>query len=374
MNFPKKELITILTWILVCISLGFTIPILFKFFQPVVIAGIVTLIVYPIVKFLENKLKIMKKFGVVIVSVLIIFLLALIGYFTFGFIYEEVINLIKDIPLLYKDFQKIFDDLVIYLKNLESTVPFIGEYIQTLEMFEFKLPDVRIILNSVTNITNSIFTYASGLPDLIINFIFICLFTVIFILNGSSIKSKISEILKLNDNENNEITPIIKKLKDILSGYVFAQLKLLMITFVIVFIGFNIINIPYIFLMSLLVAVLDMLPFFGTGTILGPYAVISFIYGDFRVGIGCIFIYLVTFVVRRAVEPKLVGDSVGVSSLFSIFCMFIGYRIMGVLGLIFGIPIGVIILYLYKLNFFKTFTNSVKTIFIYIKNIIFELK
>lgn len=372
MKFPKKELATILLWIIGFAIFLYSVPLAFNFFQPVIIGGIIALIVYPMVRFLEKKLKIIKPFGMTIVSILIISIIISAGYFIIAFLYEEVISLISDIPSIYSSINTSFDNVILYLKDLGTTYPFMNQYVETLDNFEITLPNVNIIVDYAENLTNSIFKFVQSLPDLIINLVFICLFAVLFTLNGHNIKEKLDSLFNNDKKKVNNLYLIVIKLKNILSGYVSAQLKLLLITFVIVFIGFNIVGIEYIFLVSLVTAFLDMLPFFGTGTILGPYAIISFIYGDYRVAIGCIIIYLVTFIVRRAIEPKLVGESVGVSSLFSVFCMFIGYRLVGLLGLIFGIPVGVIILYLYKLDFFKNLINSFKSIKNYLKEFIFS--
>lgn len=369
MKFPKKEIFTLMLWILGFVILIYSMPFLFNFFQPIIIGGIISLIVYPMVHFLENKFKIIKPFGMTIVSVIIILIIVVSGYFIIGFIYEEILNLISDIPDIYKNIEKLINNFLEYLKDYSNKFPFLTQYVQTLENFEIELPNVNTIANYIAELSNSFFIFAKSLPDLIINFVFVCLFAILFTLKGNNIRENLDKTFN-NKKRKNDIYLIFVKLKNILSGYISAQLKLLLITFIIVFIGFNIINIEYIFLMSIIISILDMLPVFGTGTILGPYAVISFISGEYKIGIGCVIIYLITFIVRRAIEPKLVGESVGVSSLFSVFCMFIGYRIMGLIGLVLGIPIGVIILYLYKLEFFKNLINSLISIKNYIKNLI----
>ena len=72
---------------------------------------------------------------------------------------------------------------------------------------------------------------------------------------------------------------------------------------------------------------LDMLPVFGTGTVLCPWAVIKLFTGDYKMAVGMIVLYVVSLVVHQIVQPKLIGDSVGLDPFASLLFMFIGYRV-----------------------------------------------
>ena len=102
-------------------------------------------------------------------------------------------------------------------------------------------------------------------------------------------------------------------------------------------------RIEYAGLIAMITAVLDFLPFVGTGTVLMPWAVYNIITGGYRDAVFLIAAYFITLIVRRLLEPKLVGDSVGMSPFLTLISMFIGYRLIGMLGLIVGIPVGMII-------------------------------
>ena len=111
---------------------------------------------------------------------------------------------------------------------------------------------------------------------------------------------------------------------------------------------------------AILIAFLDMLPFFGTGTALIPWAVFQLFSGDVRLAVGLVILYLVTQLVRRIIEPKLVGDSIGVNPLLTLIFMYIGYRISGVLGMILAVPIGAIVINFYKAGIFDGPINGLK--------------
>ena len=92
------------------------------------------------------------------------------------------------------------------------------------------------------------------------------------------------------------------------------------------------------FAIAFLIAVLDILPVLGTGTVLLPWAVIAFAGGNARMGIGVMGLYLIITVVRNIVEPKLVGKQMGLSPVVMLPCMILGLHFFGILGL-FGVPL-----------------------------------
>ena len=85
------------------------------------------------------------------------------------------------------------------------------------------------------------------------------------------------------------------------------------------------------------------MPVLGTGTVLIPWAVYSFITGSFGLGIGLIVIYAAITVIRQVIEPKLVAGQLGLSPIVTIAALYFGLKIFGVLGMLIT-PILVIML------------------------------
>ena len=124
--------------------------------------------------------------------------------------------------------------------------------------------------------------------------------------------------------------------------------------------GFLILGVDYAFLLAILIAFLDLLPFFGTGTALIPWAVYKFFVMDIKTAVALLIIYGITQLVRQIIQPKLVGDSIGLSPLLTLLLLYAGYRIGGLLGMIVAVPIGMIILNLYKAGAFEYILDDVK--------------
>ena len=133
----------------------------------------------------------------------------------------------------------------------------------------------------------------------------------------------------------------------ILFKYIRSYALILSITFAELMIGFGIMHfitgLQNIFLLALLIAVFDILPIVGTGTILIPWAIISLIIGDYASAICLLVIYAVITVVRQFIEPKIVGQQVGLHPVATLLAMIVGSRLFGGLGLL-GVPIALAII------------------------------
>ncbi len=133
-------------------------------------------------------------------------------------------------------------------------------------------------------------------------------------------------------------------LGDILGKMLKSYVTLIFITFCEVSIGLNILKLigvyggGYIVAISVVTAIVDILPVLGTGTILIPWAVFSLLSGNFGLGIGLIVLYGVITVIRQFLEPRLVAMNVGMHPVVTLFGMYVGIQLFGVLG-IFILPI-----------------------------------
>lgn len=104
--------------------------------------------------------------------------------------------------------------------------------------------------------------------------------------------------------------------------------------------GFLVLGIDGAFAIAFIIAVLDILPVLGTGTVLIPWTVIALTTGRIPMGIGILVLYLIITVVRNIVEPRLVGRQMGLSPVVMLPCMIVGLKFFGIIGL-FGVPFGV---------------------------------
>jgi sporulation integral membrane protein YtvI len=138
--------------------------------------------------------------------------------------------------------------------------------------------------------------------------------------------------------------------KTYLGGYVRAQILLMFIIFIIISIMLSILRAPFALVVAAATAILDALPVFGSGITLIPLAIVYFIYGNIKLGIGYVVIWLAVILFRRILEPKLVSDKMGLNPLMTLISMYIGYRWWGIIGMLVGPILLMIIVSIYTVG------------------------
>ena len=122
------------------------------------------------------------------------------------------------------------------------------------------------------------------------------------------------------------------------AGYGRAYLCLLLLTFFECFLGLCLLGQRNALLLSCLLALLDLLPFIGTGTVLIPWGLLSLADGRLRFGIGLLILYGVITVLRQLAEPRLVGENLGLHPLAALLAVFLGFWFFGGLGMLLAPP------------------------------------
>ena len=138
------------------------------------------------------------------------------------------------------------------------------------------------------------------------------------------------------------------QLKIYLGGYIKAQLVIMSIAFVVIFVGLSISRVEYAMLIALGIAALDALPLFGSGIVLIPWSIISLLSRDFKMGVGLLIIYLAIVLTRQMLESKIVSHNLGTNPLLTLMSMYIGYKIFSIGGMILGPIILVLVISFHK--------------------------
>ena len=118
--------------------------------------------------------------------------------------------------------------------------------------------------------------------------------------------------------------------------YLKAQLIIGGIIFALLLTGFLLLKIDYAFLLAIITALVDVVPVLGTGTILIPLALYNFLTQNISLGWGIVVLYGIALLARQLCEPKIVGEKLGIHPLATIFSIYIGMKLFGILGLVFG--------------------------------------
>ena len=345
-----KIVINFILIILLALFLFLALPKLLSFFLPFVIGWIVAMIANPLVRFLEKKVRILRKHGSAIIIILAIVMILGVAALLIAVIVKEAKELAEDLPTMLDYAKSQFNDATSYIHKLTASLP---KNIQ------------NIIDNTVAGIGDSVTTYVKDLKlpsidnagNIVGNIAEGFLMVIVTILSAyffTAERNTLIEGLKMRLPKSfiNYWRLIYDNFKAAFGGYFKAQFKIMLILIAIMFIGFEILRIGYSFLFASGIAFLDLLPVFGTGAVLWPWAVIDVLSGNYIRAIGLVVIYLVCQVVKQLLQPKMVGDSIGLNPLGTLAFMFIGYRLYGVIGMIIGVPVGMVLVNMNRIGMF----------------------
>ncbi|WP_235439941.1 AI-2E family transporter [Paenibacillus sp. DMB20] len=132
---------------------------------------------------------------------------------------------------------------------------------------------------------------------------------------------------------------MLGSLKKSIFGFLRAQLILSAFTYVITLTGLLVLGVNYPLAIALLVTIVDILPILGVGSVLVPWAIYLLVVGDYFTGIGLILLFILITVIRRVLEPKVIGDAVGIGALPALISMYVGFKLVGVIGFFYR-PVG----------------------------------
>ncbi len=124
--------------------------------------------------------------------------------------------------------------------------------------------------------------------------------------------------------------------------YIKAEGSIALIQAGICSLGLWILGNPYFLLLGGFIAIVDALPVLGSGTVLIPWGILRLLAGDVKMGVGVLLLYLLCTVNRQLLEPRLIGRHLGMSTLLTLFLMYVGFKLFGILGFLLG-PVGFIL-------------------------------
>ncbi len=116
--------------------------------------------------------------------------------------------------------------------------------------------------------------------------------------------------------------------------YIRSYLFLMLITYAVILVGLVLLGRPYALLLALVIAVLDLLPVIGVGTVLVPWSVYELVLGDTGVGVGLLVLFAAHTFIRQLAEPKIVGKTLGVHPIITLLLLYVGYSLFGFVGLL----------------------------------------
>jgi len=308
---------------------------------PFILAWLIAIMTKPWVEFFVRRFHFSRKLSVLLI---VVFLLAVFGTIL-TLIIARLINAISG--------------FVAYLPQAQNGIyEYFEGIVRNIDKMNLAQSDLSSIQSGIDTITNAIASFANYFTQSLIGIVqgtptgfFMVLVTVVatyfWCLDNEKVQNMLINIFPKRHREAATIT--YQNFSNVISGFCIAQIILVAITTAICIIALFIIGVDGAFTIGLIAGLLDFIPVLGPGTIIVPWGIIALLTGDYFTGVGMLVLFLVLTITRNLLQPKVVGDRVGLHPLASLASMFIGFEIIGVLGIIIGPLVAALII-----SFFRT--------------------
>ncbi|MCL2373524.1 MAG: sporulation integral membrane protein YtvI [Defluviitaleaceae bacterium] len=302
---------------------------LMRFLGPFFAGLIIALVLEPLVRLIEKKLRWRRWVAAMVSLLFFVVLMSSLGAWIVSAVWNQAVGFVGSVPVHVEEFVYRLDDANAWLGRWEEHLP---------EAWD--IPDIQeMILTAVTTlfgdgVLDQGRRFVAGTPNFLIN-VLVAIISAYFIMADRKnifafLKNAVPRWLMA------QMTQTKKGLVRALGGYFRAQYILMIMSGIISIIGLLILRNPYALLIGLLLAVLDFMPVVGIGAVLWPWAFVSVVMGDIRQAVGLMVIYGIITIARQVMQPKILGAQMGAHPLASLMSIYVGFRIFGLLGLIIG--------------------------------------
>jgi len=333
-------------------------PKLLRFFLPFVIGWVIAMVANPLVRFMERHMKLVRRHSSMLIVITALAAVIGLGYFLISRLMIQAAGLAKDLPELYRlaatELEEIFvrfDKVFVLLPETvqASWRQFAGNVGQTMSVL------VQKAASPTVEVAGSV---AKGIPNALVQVVVTILSSYFFIAE----REKIVEFWKkyLPESGGRYYRFLQQDVRRLVGGYFLAQFKIMFVVAAILAVGFLVLGVRYSFLLAILISMLDFLPVFGTGTVLIPWALVKLLSGNYALAAGMVLLYVLTQVVRQMIQPKIVGDSMGLPPLWTLVLLYVGFKLHGISGMILAVPFGILVLKLYQYGLFDSLIENVK--------------
>jgi len=206
--------------------------------------------------------------------------------------------------------------------------------------------------NVLQSLGNGLYFIVSRIPNIATTLVISLLSAFFISKDWHRIIRKMHEVVP--EKVHKKINQIYAGLERVLFGFVKAEFKLTFISAVIVLVGLLILRVDHAITIALIIWIVDFLPYLGAILIFLPWAIYCFATGQVGLGIGLSILYGLIVLQRQLIKPKVLSSSIGISPLATLMSMYVGFKLIGVIGIVLGPLTFIFVLILHETNIFKS--------------------
>ena len=360
-GIPKKygkACVNIIFAVIIIMVGIYVVPKIIMLLMPFVFGWFLATLANPLVRFFEEKLKIKRKAGSVLVIIMVISGICFLLYGISQRLVKEILGLLRIMPGMW---QEIRVEFVAFSKKWSKVIDSLPiEVVETAESIGDSIGSrMGILVGELSMPTaDAVSAFAGNIPGIVIAVIMCLLSAYFFVAEKEYVPTVLKKIIP--DAWRKRCLLLKQTTIDVMLGYLKAQLKIEIWIYLLLTVGLVLLKVRYGYLIAIPIAILDILPVLGTGTITIPWALFKVLSGDYIFALGLFGIWAVGLVLRQVIQPKIVGDVLGMEPIPTLILLYVGYKLAGVVGMIVAVPFGILILAMDEAGFFENSKRSIQ--------------
>ena len=327
--------------------------------QAIVIGGIVAYLLNPIMKWCEQFLlkrkkskeltkKQQQKIRAISVAFAMAVFLAIIAVLIRLLIPQLIVSIEDLITSMGDKVQNLMDWINRFLKQDSPAAGYMDTLINEASAYLEKWLRKNVMEQSdfITNITTGVYNVVKAVFNAIIGLII----SVYVLMTKEKFIGQAKKIIYaiFRPRYGNVVMEVIRKADDVFGGFFIGKIIDALIIGCICFVGLAILRMPYVALISVIVGVTNIIPFFGPYIGAIPSFILIFLVDPMKGVYFIIFIIVLQQVDGNVIEPKILGNTTGLSPFWVVFAILLFGGSFGIMGLLFGVPIFALIYYVVK--------------------------
>lgn len=324
----KKILIALLVIVLLILFSIYIIPVSI----PLILALLTAIFLEPFVAFLQKRFKWSRKSAVITSFIVFLLLVSAFLYWTVTYLTGRLIQVSQNMPEYINGLSSSWKDIeAFFLRSAEEMpVEVVSSFETELLLFLEGIRDWVLTIVNYDTITNLL----TDIPSFLVSFIVFLIALFLFMLDLDDLKRILFS--KLKDATAEKVRFMAARLNNVIFGFLKAQFFVSVIIFLVSIVSLLFIAPEVAIVMSLIIWIVDFIPILGSIIVLTPWFIYEYITGDVVQGTQLAVLALVLLIIRRTVEPKVMGTHIGLSPLATLIAMFIGLKLIGFLGFFIG--------------------------------------
>lgn len=299
---------------------------------PLIVALLTAMMIEPLVKLVQRKFKWKRGLSVISVFVFVLAIISAISYYTVNTLIGKIIQFTRDAPDYLNSLSGVWIDMQSKLFQYTAGMP--DDVVLAIQNeINSLLESFRVMLLHFFSYSK-ILTLVAGVPNFLVSFIVYLIALFLFMHELPELKKMVFR--HLTNETAEKVQYMVSRINGVVFGFMKAQLLVSFIILAVTFVGLLLIKPQYAIVMSLVIWIIDVIPILGSIIILAPWSIYEYFSGDIATGTKLAILAAILLIIRRTVEPKVMGSQIGLSPLPTLIAMFIGLKLFGVLGFFIG--------------------------------------